>query len=125
MKKPDSRAGRIRAAFEKLGWDTMPVDIRTYLGNQGLDVDLQPIAQQKFLHKHVGYVQLNTVNKPLNTVNKSSGDDITVSQLKEVKLLKEKMGSFVTTRWVIDHIEKLGGIERFREMLNVLESFSK
>jgi hypothetical protein len=125
MKQPNSKAGRIRSAFNKLGWDKSPKEIKAYLKEDGMDVNSSDIAMAKFDHNHVNYVQLNVVKK--NRIKKSPiiNGGLTLSQLKESKLLKEKLGSFDKARNFLDSVEKIGGIDRFRDALNLLQNLSK
>jgi hypothetical protein len=142
--KPNSKAGRIRAAFEKLGWDKENKEIKAYVTAQGKNVENQDIAQVRYQHQHSypknvsyqgrvtdkngnievlrGHRRMMAAQLIPDAIRKP---ELTIAQLKKVKLLKDRLGSFTQSKEVFNLIDELGGLIQARQALDALEFLTK
>lgn len=122
-----SKASLIREVLEERGIDTPASEIKAHLAYDSRIVTDQDVQQQKKLLKgtinesqHLKMSE-STVEDVSEQKKKPQSGKISIELLKQVKALRDQVGSNYQFRILLEGIKEIGSLERIEKTLDVLE----
>jgi hypothetical protein len=118
-----SKAALIREKLAIHGWETSAKEIIDILKKEDVIVGVSNVSHEQLMHRNPA--RLKVENPVYNRQPKNPEPKITIDDLKRIKSLKDRIGSFTQLKQLLQDIEAIGGFERFKEGIEILQNLTK